>query len=284
MTKHVIRNSFLLLLLLGAVVRAEPAIDTPPAQTNEYAKFTVAGLSDAQISKKLSNPIAHLISLPMQYNWDTGGGPKDDGQHHYVEIKPIIPLPINDDWVVLSRTLMYLEHKHNFGYGSKSGLGDLTQTFFLSPVSKPGELRWGIGPEILMPTATDDHLGAGKWGAGPSVILVQELDQWTFGILASHTWSFAGDSHRDYVNSTLLQPFVVRHLPHAMSLTFMSEYTYDWHDNEELFPLNLTLGKVVRFGKLPVNFSLGGRYYLDKPSGGPDWGARFMVTFVLPGL
>ncbi len=256
----------------------------PPVQTNATPQAK-GEMSNAEIAKKLSNPVAHIINVPFQYNWDYGGGPKDDGQHHYLQVQPVIPFSLSEDWAVISRTVMYFENKHNFGYNGVSGLGDFTQTFFVSPVAKEkGTPIWGLGPVFLLPTATDDYLGSGKWGAGPSAVFVKELEHWTLGLLASHTWSFAGESDREYVSRSFLQPFVARHFPAAVTVTATSEYTYDWHDNEEIFPVNLMVAKVVRVGKMPINFSLGGRYYFDKPSGGPDWGARFMVTFVLPGF
>ena len=47
-------------------------------------------------------------------------------------------------------------------------------------------------------------------------------------------------------------------------------------------PLNLFVTQLVKLGKLPVSFQVGGRYYAEKPSGGPDWGLRLGVTFVFP--
>jgi len=47
-------------------------------------------------------------------------------------------------------------------------------------------------------------------------------------------------------------------------------------------PLNAIVSQLVKIGGAPVQFSLGARYYADKPSGGPDWGLRFAVTFLFP--
>lgn len=241
--------------------------------------------SNEQIAKELANPLANIINMPLQLNWDYGGGPNDDGQHYYLQVQPVIPVMLNEDWMMLSRTILLFENKHNFGYEAKTGMGDTTQTFFLAKAPKQkGGFLWGVGPALLIPTATEHELGAEKWGAGPSVIFVYEAEKWTFGLLANHIWSYAGDSDRNYVNKSFLQPFIARHLPDAWTITLTSEYTYDWHEDEEIFPLNLMAAKVVRFGKMPISFSLGGRYYADKPSGGPDWGLRAMVTLVLPGI
>ncbi|MDR2901959.1 MAG: hypothetical protein LBU87_02470 [Lactobacillales bacterium] len=238
--------------------------------------------TDEQISKDLSDPVSDLINMPVQMNWDYGGGPKDKGQVFNMKFEPVIPMRIFGDWRVISRSILPVEHKHNFGYGAKTGLGDLTQTFFISPTFRNEQFKWGVGPAFLIPTATEKQLGSEKWGAGPSGVLIYETDNWTWGALVRQIWSFAGDKERSYVNETFLQPFVTRHFKNGWSIKMMPEYTYDWHDHDQKIPINLTVGKVAHFGEVPLSFSVGGRYYLDKPSGRSDWGLRATITFVFP--
>lgn len=184
--------------------------------------------------------------------------------------------------MIITRTILPIENRQNFGFPSETGLGDLNLSLFLTPPSTKSGFSWGVGPVFLMPTATEPHLGSKKWGAGPSAVFVQQTEHWTLGLLASQIWSFAGESERSDVNVTGLQPFIVYHLPEAWSLMFTSEYTYDWTAGHQTVPLNFLVGKLFRIGELPVSVSVGGRYYADKPEGGPDWGVRILVVFVLP--
>ncbi len=244
-----------------------------------------AELSNDEINKMLNNPLASLISIPFQLNYSIGGGERDKDQNYTLNIQPIIPINLNADWNIISRTIFPLiEQQSNNLDGQKDttkGIGDTTQTFFVSP-TKSKYFIWGVGGAFLLPTASEDRLGTEKWGAGPSAILIKQSDKWTFGVIANHIWSFAGNENRDNVNTTFIQPIIVRQLPGAYSLGFNTEYQYDWEHRVDSLPLNFTAGKVVRFGKLPVNFTLGFRYFVDSRDDEPDYGFRFVTTFVLP--
>lgn len=238
-----------------------------------------------EIAKELSNPLAKIINLPLQQNWDYGAGADGNGQHYYLQIQPVLPVELNKDWMLLSRTILKLENEHNMGYNSATGLGDLSQTFWLAPNANWHGWRGGFGAVFYIPTATSPELGAKQWGIGPSGTLIRQTEDWTYGLLASQTWSIAdvnGYADRPEMNVTFLQPFVAYHLPDAWTVTATSEYSYDWTAGEETFPVNLMVAKVVKIGKMPVSFSVGGRYYIDTPADGPEWGLRAMVTLVLP--
>jgi hypothetical protein len=221
----------------------------------------------------------------VQNNFDFGGGPNDDGFQYRLNIQPVIPIKLNDDWKILSRTIVpYIYQEDRIGTSSQSGLGDSTVTLWLSPQQeeKEGGQIWGIGPIFQVPTATDDLLGSEKWGVGPSVILLKQAHGWTAGMLANHLWSFAGDDSRQDVNATFIQPFINYTTKSHTTFGFNTESTYDWENEEWTVPLNLFVTQLVKIGKMPVNFQLGGRWYADKPSGGPDWGLRFTITLVFP--
>jgi hypothetical protein len=55
-------------------------------------------------------------------------------------------------------------------------------------------------------------------------------------------------------------------------MCWFSESTYDWNAEEWTVPVNFAVSKLTNFGKQPVSLQMGYRHYLDKPSGGPDWG------------
>ncbi len=249
------------------------------AELSEQAK--AMGLSNEQLAKILSNPLANLIMLPFEFDWDYGGGLYDEGQQFYTKIQPVVPAHISDDFLLISRFIIPIESKSNMGYQTETGLGDISASFFLTPKADKS-FQWGIGPIFLFPSATENHLGNKKWGAGPSVVMISQTEHWTLGLLASQVWSFAGDSSRPYINASYLQPFVAYHLPQAYTLLAEIEYTYDWNGKQSIFPINLMVSKVFKIGKMPISVGIGGRYYVDKPTGGPDWGVRLAITLVLP--
>ncbi len=238
------------------------------------------------LAKKLANPIASLISVPFQFNYDRGIGPKRDGQGYSLVVQPVIPITLNEDWNLISRTIMPLMYQDDFapGAGSKFGFGDVIQSLFLSP-SKPGPggLIWGVGPVFLLPTATDDVLGAQKWGAGPTGVALMQDGPWTYGILANHIWSFAGDGDRANVNATYLQPFLSYRTKDAWTFGVSTESTYDWNSHQWSVPINLSVSKIVKLGPLPVSLSAGVRYWADSPDNGPEGlGFRVGMTFLFP--
>lgn len=237
----------------------------------------------AELAKKLSNPVADLISIPLQFNYDEGVGPSDAGLWR-LNVQPVIPMTLNADWNLISRTILPVIYQESPapGLDDEFGLGDTVQSFFFSPKEPTGGWIWGVGPVFNFPTATDTALGSGQWGVGPTAVVLKQESGWTYGVLANHLWSFAGDSDRESLNVTFLQPFLAYTFKTATTVTLNTESTYDWNDSEWTVPLNLMVSQVLRLGKLPVSVGLGGRWYADSPDGGPEWGARFVFTVLLP--
>ncbi|WP_265594147.1 transporter [Haloferula sp. BvORR071] len=238
---------------------------------------------DADLAKKLSNPVADLISVPLQGNLDFGLGP-GGGTKFTLNIQPVIPISLNEDWNVISRTILPVIDQEGISYGGvddEFGLGDITQSFFFSP--KKGEpFIWGIGPAFLIPTATDSSLGLEKWGVGPTVVILKQQHGWTYGALANHLWDFAGDDDRASVNATFIQPFVSYTTPQATTFTLNLESTYDWQREQWNVPANFVVSQLMKIGGHPVQFFGGARYYLERPDSGAEWGLRFGVTFLFP--
>jgi hypothetical protein len=244
-----------------------------------------ANADDADLAKQLSNPVASLISVPFQFNYDSGFGP-DDGYRATLNIQPVVPISLNEDWNLISRTILPVITQEDIAgpSGTQSGLGDITQSLFFSPKTPgPGGIIWGVGPAFLIPTATDDLLGTGKWGAGPTGVVLKQSGPWTYGVLANHIWSFAGDGERNEVNSTFLQPFLNYTTSDAWTFGVNTESTYDWTGGDWSVPVNFTVGKLVKFGDQPVSFTVGARYWAEAPESGPDgWGFRGVVTLLFP--
>ena len=241
----------------------------------------------AELAKKLSNPVASLISVPLQSNVDFKIGPDDDGWRYQLNVQPVIPISIGEDWNVISRTIMPLVYQNDIfpGAGDQFGLGDITQSLFFSPKapSSFGGLIWGAGPVFLIPTATDDLLGSEKFGIGPTAVVLKQAGPWTIGILANHIWSVAGDDDRADISSTFLQPFVAYTTKDAWTFTLNTESSYDWKGEQWSVPINAQVSKLVRFGKQPVSIGAGVRYWAESPESGPEgFGGRLIIAFLFP--
>jgi hypothetical protein len=237
--------------------------------------FLVATSSHAQgdgdLANKLSNPISDLISVPFQYNYDCCFGVLD-APRHTLNIQPVIPFTLNPQYKLVVRTIVPLIHAEEpvpF-FGTRSGLGDTTQSFFLVPSSVPKGVIFGIVPVILWPTATDSALGSEKWGAGPTIVIGKQESGWTYGVLANHISSFAGWDNRVSVSSTFLQPFISYAFPDTTTFTLNTESTYDWMSHQWTVPIHLGVSKIFKFGKQPVSLGVQGGYFAVSPPGGPE--------------
>ena len=251
----------------------------------QAAAPAAGGDSDAELAKKLSNPIAALISVPLQYNYDKDIGP-NDGTQSKLNVQPVIPFTLNEEWNVISRTILPLVDLEDIPTqgDSTNGFGDITQSLFFSPKAPTASgWIWGAGPVFILPTASDDLLGSGKWCAGPTIVALKQDSGWTYGMLANHAWSFAGDSDRGEVNNTFLQPFLSYQTPTKTTLGVNTESSYDWTDSQWTVPLNFTVSQLLRVGKMPVRIQLGARYWAEAPDSGPEgWGVRFAITLLFP--
>ena len=242
----------------------------------------VAEDSEAELAKKTLNPVASLISVPLQSNWDFGIGPAD-ATKYTLNVQPVIPISINKEWNLILRTIVPVIHMESPvpGGDSKSGLGDITQSFFFSPVQPVDGWILGAGPVFLYPTGAQ-AFSTKKWGAGPTAVVLKQESGWTYGLLANHIWSFAGPSSEQDVSATFLQPFVGYTTKKYTTLMVNTESTYDWVNSQWTVPINLMLNQLLKIAGQPLSLQLGYRYYADVPDGGPDWGLRFTFTLLFP--
>jgi hypothetical protein len=271
--------------LAALLLIAATSLFTAGATVSPAENIAQAGEDDsAELAKKLTNPLSDLIIVPLENNFEFGGGPKDDGFRYTLKVQPVLPLSLNEHWNLISRTIIPIIDQHDMiGTTHQSGLGDVLQSMFFSPKAPTHQgWIWGAGPVLLLPTATDDLLGVEKFAIGPTAIVLRQTHGWTYGMLFNHLWSVAGNGNRQDVSAAYLQPILDYTTKHHTTFGLSSESSYDWKRSQWTVPCIVNLSQLVKIGKLPLDLKLSGRYYVERPDGAPDWGLRFTVTFLFP--
>lgn len=235
------------------------------------------------LAKQIQNPLANLITLPLQANYNLGVGP-DDRTFFNLNVQPVIPFP-GEKWNVITRTIIPVNSVPQGATDSVFGLGDTSLSIFWSP-AKASQLTWGVGPAISIPTATNPEvLGSGKWSVGPTGVLFYKVGEWTMGIVASNIWSFAGDGQRDDVNFFFAQYFVNYNFGKGWAIGTAPIVTANWEassGNKWTIPWGLNLSKLTHFGPRPVNLLIGYYKNSEYPAGAADEQVRLQVNFLFP--
>ena len=257
----------------------------PTPQADGDAEDAGGDASNTDLAKQTQNPIADLINVPFQSNIYPDAG-IDNDLMWIMNFQPVIPMDINDDWLLINRFIVPVTYAPEFapGQGTDFGLGDLQYTAFFSPKDE-SKLTWGVGPVFRFPTATDTRLGSDKWSIGPSVVALVTDGPWVIGGLAQHVWSVAGTSSREDVSELLVQPFVNYNLSDGWYLVTAPIITANWKapsSNQWTVPVGGGLGRVFKIGKLPINMQLQGFYHVEAPDTLGDWSMRFQFAFLFP--
>lgn len=292
---------FALLFTVGAAgedanQKSQPA--APPGKEDTEA-----------LQKATQNPVANLISVPLQNNTNFGIGPFDRTQN-VLNIQPVIPVGISEEWNLIIRwitpvvwqpapgtadlqvfgivenTPTYFAAQDVQRNAGVFGFGDMNPSFFFSP-AKPHKLIWGAGPTFLLPTATSKALGQGKLSMGPSFVALVQPDHWTLGALINNVWSVAGSGGRADVNQMLLQYFINYNLKKGWYLAVQPIVTANWQaksGNVWTVPVGGGIGRIMKFGFQPVNLSVQFYGNAVHPTNGSPWSMRLQLAFLFPKL
>lgn len=265
-------------LMAAAALLAASA--TAPAQ---------AAMSSEELAKLAQNPVGNLISLPFQNNTNFNTGPLN-GTQNILNIQPVIPIDVNPDWNIITRTILPLVWQPAFvpGEGTQFGLGDTQVSAFLSPAKPgPGGLIWGAGAIVQIPTDTNERLGNRNWGLGPTgvVLKLEKGSPWVYGVLVNNVWSLSSDQRGGAYNNLLVQPFLNYNFPGGTYITSAPIVTANWKAESSqrwTVPLGLGVGHIFHLGRLPVNTQLSAYYNVVHPDDGPNWQLRFQVQLMFP--
>jgi len=266
--------------LAGTVHAQTPPHSPAPATEAPTGRAAIA----AELARAVQNPVADLISLPLQNNTNFNYGPFGHVQN-VLNIQPVVPLHVTPDWNIVTRTILPVISQPAFvaGEGTTFGLGATQFSTFLSP-AKPGAVIWGVGAVAQAPTITDKNLGSNIWGGGPTAVALTMQGPWVIGALANNIWS-AGGSGQNRYNILTVQPFINYNFGHGTSIGFSPLITANWEaksGDQWTVPLGLALSQVLFLGDQPVSLQLGSYYNVVRPDIGPEWQVRFELSFLFP--
>jgi hypothetical protein len=232
-------------------------------------------MDETELAKAAQNPVANMISIPVQSNFNFRFGADKDKSQIVTNIQPVIPISLNKEWNLITRTIVPVVYTEFPAY--QTGIGNVQFTGFLSPANA-GKFIWGVGPVVQFPTHADTYLGSDKWAGGPSAVglFLDKNSPWVLGLLVQNVWSFAGPAttrENPSVNQFLAQSFINYNLPEGWYITFSPIITADRKakgEDQWTVPLGLGAGKISKIGKLPFNGQLAAFYNVARPSIGPD--------------
>lgn len=251
----------------------------------------VAQEADQDLAKAAQNPVADMISLPFQNNTNFGLGP-DDRTQNVLNIQPVIPFNLGEEWNLITRTILPVIRQPSLTDEEDAtwGVGDTSVSFFFAP-SRPGKVIWGVGPVLVVPTATA-NLGSDEWGGGLGAVALTMPGNWVFGGLVNRTWSFsevdggrAVFPSRPEVDQVLFQYFINYNLPGGWYLTSAPIVTGDYNrpsDDRWTIPFGGGAGRIFTAGKTPLNLSMQAYSNVEKTEFGPDWTMRLQLQLLFP--
>lgn len=279
----VVTSSMILAWCLALCNGAAAQEEAATAQGGAAAAQGSAAAGAEDLARQAQNPIASLVSLPLQANYNRGVG-EDDRTLFNLNIQPVIPFD-RGTYNVITRTIIPVNSVPVGTSDSVFGIGDSTLTMFFSPKSS-GKLTWGFGPIIGIPTASNPEvLGSEKWSLGPSGVIFYSLGSWTMGFVASNLWSIAGSDEQPDTNFFTMQYFFNYNFGRGWAVGTAPIITANWEaesGEQWTIPFGVQVSKVTSFGSQPVNLLIGYYNNAKHPTDGAERQFRVQLNFLFP--
>ena len=235
------------------------------------------------LAKQTQNPVGDLVSVPLQFNFNTGGDLEERTLFN-LNLQPVIPFSVTSSWKLILRTIVPINSFPAADAGRSSGVGDVqAQAFFTA--ARPGPVVWGIGPVFSLPTATTGPAETGTWAGGIGGVIVKNAGPWVLGSLVSQLWPIADAGDRPRTDLLTIQPFVNYNLGDGWALSLSPVMTANWDaDSGEQWtvPLGFGVTRTTVFNGRPMNLGVQYYYNVEHPQGGPGQQLRFVVALLYP--
>ncbi|WP_413578182.1 hypothetical protein ACLVWU_06530 [Bdellovibrio sp. HCB290] len=161
-------------------------------------------------------------------------------------LRIVSPMMIGGLPQLMRMTIPYMSAAPETPTSTTSGIGDVS-IFDIFLLSKVDGVEFGVGPLLVMPTASKDETGAGKWQAGAAGIVMSPQSWGMLGALITYQHDFAGDSDRPTQNIATAQPFLLWNLPQGIYLRSTGIMFFNWETGDYNIPLGAGIGKVWKF-------------------------------------
>ena len=243
-------------------------------------------LDKVGIAKKLANPIANMISVPLQYEFSRGIGKNQGGSEQTLLFQPVMPLDLGGGDIFIVRPIVagareVSVQSANGQSFSGYGIASITLESFYAPNTNSSWI-WGIGPYAVSPSGNSGKFGSQQTGAGVTGAVLNRQGPWTYGLLSYQSWSMGGNPAFGTQNNLYGQPFVAYTTKDAFTYTLNMEAQYNYDTHRTSNPLYAGVSKLIVLDGAPLQFGAGPMYYVSNTPGGPSgWGARATATLVI---
>jgi hypothetical protein len=246
------------------------------------------------LAEATQNPIASLISVPLESNFNFDVGPEGNTQY-VMNAKPVIPMSLNKNWNWINRGIQPIIVQDNLTDSPSGdletdssifGLGDLTYQGFLTP-KKTGKIIWGVGGVLVVPWG-EDGLSSEKWQAGPGFVFLTKIDKFVVGSVFTQQWDFAGKGSAEDVSLGVWQYFVNYNMKDGWFLVSSPTMTANWEADKTgdrlTIPYGGGIGKIFKIKDHPFRWSMQIFNYAATPDEvDTDWTLQAEFRLLFPG-